>query len=115
MISPENGETESKAPCASGSCSSEKIKYFSFLIAVINSSFAARLAGEGDQPCGLAPALGAHSYAIIGDGEGMFGCLDEVMAAGRPVGLYLKVHPAWEPYRNQPRFQELLRRLGLEG
>ena len=67
------------------------------------------------RPCGLDPALGAHSAALTGDAERMYGCLEQVMATGRPAHLYLKVHPVWDPYRGEPGFQDLLRRRGLEG
>ena len=64
-------------------------------------------------PCGFDAGLSAHFYAISGEADKMYPCLDEVVAAGRGWDLYLKVHPTWEPYRAQPRFQEILRRLGL--
>ena len=64
-------------------------------------------------PCGISPALSAYFYAVTGDAEPMYGCLDQVVASRRIAGLYLKVHPVWEPYRAEERFQELLRRFGL--
>ena len=64
-------------------------------------------------PCGFSPALSAYFYAITGAAEPMYGCLDQVVASRRVAGLYLKVHPVWEPYRGEERFLEILRRFGL--
>ena len=65
-------------------------------------------------PCGFSPAMSAHFYAVTGDSQPMYGCLEKVVASSRISGLYLKVHPVWEPYRAEERFQELLRRVGLD-
>ena len=64
-------------------------------------------------PCGVDPGMASHFYAITGEVDPMYGCLDEALSTGRTTGLYLKVHPVWEPYRSDPRFRELLRRRGL--
>jgi hypothetical protein len=57
--------------------------------------------------------LSSHRYAMAGDAEEMYRCLDEAVAQGRTFGLWLKVHPNWNPYRSDPRFQDLLRRIGF--
>ena len=64
-------------------------------------------------PCGFDPGLTSHFYAITGEADPMYRCLDQALASGRTTGLYLKVHPVWGPYRGEPRFQALLRRRGL--
>jgi hypothetical protein len=79
------------------------------MVQVLNEHFVA-LTGS---PCGLAPGLGSVFYAITGDADPMYHCLDEALASGRTSGLYLKVNPIWAPYRSDPRFQALLRRRGL--
>ncbi len=43
----------------------------------------------------------------------MYRRLEEALAQRRTFGLFLKVHPNWDPYRSDPRFQAVLRRRGL--
>jgi hypothetical protein len=42
----------------------------------------------------------------------MYECIDVALAERRALGLYLKAHPNWDPYRDDPRFTALLRRMG---
>jgi hypothetical protein len=44
----------------------------------------------------------------------MYRCLDEALAERGHLWLHLTVHPSWDPYRDDPRFTALLRRMGLE-
>jgi len=65
------------------------------------------------RPCAPEPALSSHFYALAGDWDRMYACLDEALTQGRTGGLWLKAHPDWDPYRDDPRFQALIRRRGL--
>jgi adenylate cyclase len=66
------------------------------------------------RPCAPDPLLSSHSHATAGDADQMYRCLEKAFAQGRSgPGLFLKTHPTWDPYRSDPRFQEMLRRRGL--
>jgi serine/threonine-protein kinase len=79
---------------------------------MVRAAVALNLAQDGN-PCTVVPELGAHWYALIGESDQMYECIDEAIAKGF-LSLYLKVHPNWDPYRDDPRFTALLRRMGLE-
>jgi hypothetical protein len=49
--------------------------------------------------------------AYLGDREGTFRCLEESVDRGR-FGM-IKVNPVFDPYRDDPRFEALLARVGL--
>ena len=51
---------------------------------------------------------------LVSEADQMYECIVETLAQRRYFGLYLKVHPDWDPYRDAPRFTALLRRMGLE-
>jgi serine/threonine-protein kinase len=72
-----------------------------------------RVAQSG-RPCTSDPSYGAHLYALIGESDQMYACIDEALAQQGYWGLSLKAHPDWDPYRDDPRFTALLRRMGLE-
>ena len=44
----------------------------------------------------------------------MYACIEETLTRRVATGLYLKVAPHWDPYRDGARFTALLRRMGLE-
>ncbi len=64
--------------------------------------------GQVDSPVALAAA-----YAGMGDKEKLFNCLQEAFAERSNSLVALKVDPIYDPYRSDPRFQALLRRVGL--
>lgn len=64
--------------------------------------------GQVDFPVALAVA-----YAGIGDKKKFFNCLQEVFAERSNSLVALKVDPMYDPFRSDPRFQALLRRIGL--
>jgi class 3 adenylate cyclase/TolB-like protein len=68
---------------------------------------------QSGRPCANDPALVSTMLAIIGEPDRMFECLNEVVQQRRPPFL-AKVWPAYDRYRDDPRFTALLRRMGLE-
>jgi TolB-like protein/Flp pilus assembly protein TadD/predicted Ser/Thr protein kinase len=55
----------------------------------------------------------ARIYAMVGDPEAAISQLEYLMSIPGDLGVgALRLDPAWKPLRNQPRFQNLLRRYG---
>ncbi len=52
-------------------------------------------------------------YARVGDEERMYECLQKAYDERGKGMTLIKVEPAFEPYRAEPRFQALMRRVGL--
>ncbi len=60
-------------------------------------------------PTDIATVLG-----FLGDKDGAFSWLDRACEERSPYLIWLKVHPVYDPLRSDPRFAELLRKVGLE-
>ena len=58
-------------------------------------------------------AMHALAYAGMGDKKRLFNCLQEAFAERSNSLVALKVDPMYDPFRNDPRFQALLGRVGL--
>jgi hypothetical protein len=54
----------------------------------------------------------AKVYATLNDKEMAFSWLDRGFAAGA-IGSFYKDEPVWDPIRSDPRFSDLLRRMGI--
>jgi len=55
----------------------------------------------------------AMGYAAVGNADGAFACLERAFQ-GRSAGLiYLHLDPGYEPLRADPRFGELVKRIGV--
>ncbi len=52
-------------------------------------------------------------YAHLGEKDEAFEQLEKAFEEGENISN-LKVHPEWDPLRDDPRFQDLLRRMNLE-
>ena len=61
----------------------------------------------------ISPAYLAILYAELGDKESAFGSLEKAYAVHDLQLQYLKVEPGFDSLRGDPRFQDLLRRVGL--
>jgi tetratricopeptide (TPR) repeat protein len=59
------------------------------------------------------PAVFLSAYAGTGDKEQLFATLEAAYARHSTAITTLKVSPAYDAVRNEPRFQDLLHRLGL--
>ncbi|MHB8486210.1 MAG: FlgO family outer membrane protein [Candidatus Acidiferrales bacterium] len=59
------------------------------------------------------PVLLALAYAGMGDKEKLFNCLQKAFVERSNSLTALKVDPIYDPFRADPRFQTLLRRVGL--
>jgi adenylate cyclase len=71
---------------------------------------------KGTNPTGYAsPYSLALLYAAVNNVDGVIEALQKSADDREPVILYLKVEPAWEPFRADPRFQTLERMVGLLG
>jgi len=61
--------------------------------------------------------IAAQSFAIVyiglGDKDQAFAWLDKAYEERANRRAYLKFEPTWDPIRPDPRFDELLRRIGL--
>ena len=58
------------------------------------------------------PSTVAECYALLGDKDHAFAWLDK--AYEQRVGLsFIKVNPAWDSIRSDPRYADLLRRVGM--
>ncbi|MHC4505078.1 MAG: adenylate/guanylate cyclase domain-containing protein [Planctomycetota bacterium] len=80
-------------------------------LGVVRALVEERIAESG-RPCTSGPDLASYSLAIIGEADRMFECLEEGLRLKRPAHM-IKVHPAFDPYRDDPRFSALLRRMNL--
>lgn len=54
-----------------------------------------------------------NAYLGLGDKEQAFAALDEAYKEKSNILLYVKIHPYFDPIRNDPRFVDLVRRVGL--
>jgi tetratricopeptide (TPR) repeat protein len=80
----------------------------------MNRAWVEALVAQSGRPCTRVAGYGAGLYARSGEVDRMYTCLEEAVAQRRGVTmLNLKVGPAWDPYRSDPRFIALLRRVGL--
>ena len=61
----------------------------------------------------VAPSEIAALYAAIGDNEKAFASLEKAFAEKDLQLQFLRVDPGYDPIRNDPRFADLLRRVGL--
>jgi TolB-like protein/DNA-binding winged helix-turn-helix (wHTH) protein len=59
------------------------------------------------------PAAFVSPYVALGDRDQAFLWLDKAYAQHSNAMTWLKVDPVYDPLRNDPRFQDLLRRVGL--
>jgi Tfp pilus assembly protein PilF len=61
----------------------------------------------------VSPGELAILYTALGEQEQAFSSLEKAYAARDLQLQYLRVSPAYDPLRSDPRFQDLLRRVGL--
>jgi hypothetical protein len=61
----------------------------------------------------VSPAQLAMPYLALGEREEAFASLNKAYEAHDLQLQYLRVSPAYDPLRSDPRFQDLLRRVGL--
>ncbi len=59
------------------------------------------------------PAFVAASYARLGEKEKAFEWLEKAYAERDSYLTYLKINGDFDPLRSDPRFQDLLRRIGF--
>ena len=52
-------------------------------------------------------------YAGLGDKDQAFACLDKAYELRDSGIVFIKVDPLFDPLRDDPRFKNLLRRIGL--
>ena len=68
-----------------------------------------RVSPHGNVP----PSLMAGVFLAVGDKEEALAWLEKAYAEHDNALVGLKVSPGWDPLRNEPRFQSLLRHVGL--
>jgi len=55
----------------------------------------------------------AMGYAAVGDVDRAFDCLERAFQVRSAGLIYLHVEPAYKPLRADPRFRQLVERIGL--
>jgi TolB-like protein/DNA-binding winged helix-turn-helix (wHTH) protein/Tfp pilus assembly protein PilF len=69
---------------------------------------------ERTRQTGKAPSVGlALVYAQLGEKETAFEWLEKAYVERAGPLMYLNVDPAWDPLRDDPRFQDILRRMNF--
>ncbi|MDB4874466.1 MAG: hypothetical protein JWM41_912 [Gemmatimonadetes bacterium] len=63
----------------------------------------------------VVPELVAQAYAALGDRERMYEWLERGVRAPSFMASFIGLMPQLAPFRGEPRFQEILRRLGMRG
>ncbi len=59
------------------------------------------------------PAAFVNAYLGLGDNEKALAALEQAYAGQSSIIQFVKVHPYMDPLRGDPRFQDLVRRVGL--
>jgi DNA-binding winged helix-turn-helix (wHTH) protein len=65
-------------------------------------------------PAATSAEIFAGLYLRVGETASTLRWLERAISEQAPGVLYLKVDPAWDPVRSEPRFQELVKRVGLD-
>ena len=60
----------------------------------------------------IGPTLLVQIYAGLGETDQAFECLEKIYAGRYPLMIYLKADPAFDSLRSDPRFEDLLGRIG---
>jgi pentatricopeptide repeat protein len=67
------------------------------------------------QQAGYVPAAAfVNAYLGLGDNEQAFAWLERAYKEQSAILQWLKVHPYFDPLRGDPRFADLMRRVGLD-
>ena len=67
------------------------------------------------QQTGYVPAAAfVNAYLGLGDNEQAFAWLERAYQEHSQILQYIKVHPFFDPLRGDPRFEDLVRRVGLD-
>jgi len=66
------------------------------------------------QACYVPTAAFVNAYLGLGDNEQAFAWLERAYQEQSEILTYAKVHPYFDPLRGDPRFVDLVRRLGLD-
>jgi len=77
---------------------------------------ALRLLGElkeREQTSYVPPAAFVHAYLGLGDNDEAFAWLERAYQEQSSILIYLKVFPLFDPLRGDPRFEDFVRRVGL--
>jgi hypothetical protein len=53
-------------------------------------------------------------YAAVGNFDRAFGCLDEALKSRSAGLIYVHIDPGYEPLRSDPRFAEIVGRVGVK-
>jgi serine/threonine-protein kinase len=67
---------------------------------------------ESGRPCTASPYVASLSLAFLGEDDRLYACLEEAIARHRTHDI--AVAPAFDAYRTEPRFRELMRRAGSD-